>query len=76
MTLALACSGTQRAKGPPGPKLVVLIVVDQLPTWVFERDRKLFTGGFARMLREGGYVASAELPHANPFTAPGHAVIG
>jgi len=74
--LAFACSGTQRAKGPPGPKLVVLIVVDQLPTWVFERDRKLFTGGLARMLREGGYVAAAELPYANPFTAPGHAAIG
>ncbi len=57
------------------PKLVVLIVVDQLPTWIFERDRSLFKGGFARLLRDGGYVRAAELPYANPFTAPGHASI-
>jgi len=75
MLLALACSGSQRAKPRQGPKLVVLIVVDQLPTWVFERDKAQFTGGFARMLREGGYVPGAELPYANTFTAPGHAVI-
>jgi hypothetical protein len=74
--LALACSGTQRAKGPAGPKLVVLIVVDQLPSWVFERDKKLFTGGFARMLRDGAVVSAAELPYANSFTAPGHAALG
>ena len=58
------------------PKLVVLLVIDQLPTWAFERDRPLFSGGFARLLREGAYVRAAELPYANPFTAPGHATIG
>ncbi len=73
---ALACSAPQRAKPRQGPKLVVLIVIDQLPSWVFDRDKALFTGGLARMLRDGGYVPAAELPYANTFTAPGHAAIG
>lgn len=59
----------------PAPRLVVLIVIDQLPTWVFERDRALFTGGLARLLREGGYVKRGELPYASSFTAVGHASI-
>ncbi|MDB4963292.1 MAG: type phosphodiesterase/nucleotide pyrophosphatase [Myxococcales bacterium] len=57
------------------PKLVVLLVIDQLPVYAFERDRGLFRGGFARLLRDGAYAAG-ELPHANTFTAPGHATIG
>ncbi|MDX2092867.1 MAG: alkaline phosphatase family protein [Kofleriaceae bacterium] len=60
---------------PARPRLVVLIVIDQLPTWAFERDRALFKGGLARLLRDGGYVRAAELPYANTFTAPGHATI-
>ena len=61
--------------GGKRPRLVVLIVIDQLPTWTFERDAHLFTGGFARLLREGGYVGAGDLPYANTFTAPGHATI-
>ncbi len=57
------------------PKLVVLIVIDQLPSWAFERDRALYTGGLGRLLREGAYVRRARLPYANTFTAPGHATI-
>ena len=60
---------------PVRPKLVVLLVIDQLPSWAFERDRPLFRGGFARLLRDGAY-ATGELTHANTFTASGHASIG
>jgi predicted AlkP superfamily pyrophosphatase or phosphodiesterase len=58
------------------PKLVVLIVIDQWPTWVFERQQKLFSGGIGRLLREGAVVMNAELPYASTFTATGHASIG
>lgn len=54
---------------------MVLIVIDQLSSWAFERDRALFTGGLGRLLREGGYVRKGELPYANTFTSPGHATI-
>lgn len=79
LSLAIACSGPERVRAPANtapPKLVVLIVVDQLPTWAFERDRTLFHGGFARLLAGGGRVRAATIPYANPFTAPGHASIG
>lgn len=58
------------------PKLVVLIVIDQWPSWVFEKQQSVFTGGLARLLAEGAVVPAAELPYANTFTAPGHATIG
>jgi predicted AlkP superfamily pyrophosphatase or phosphodiesterase len=75
--LAGASCGPKAVPAPANaPKLVVLLVIDQLPTWAFERDRGMFTGGFARLLREGGYVRAAELPYANSFTAPGHATVG
>ncbi len=54
---------------------MVLIVIDQLPSWAFERDRALFTGGLGRLIREGGYVKNGQLPYANTFTSPGHATI-
>lgn len=62
------------APAPARPRLVVLVVIDQLPVWAFERDRPLFTGGLARLTREAAY-AVGELPYANTFTAPGHASI-
>ena len=60
---------------PEHPKLVVLIVIDQLPTWALDRDRHLYRGGLARLLHDGAY-ATAEIPYASTFTAPGHATIG
>jgi predicted AlkP superfamily pyrophosphatase or phosphodiesterase len=80
LTCVLALAGCSRqppaTPSPPAkPRLVVLVVIDQLPTWAFERDRALFKGGLARLLRDGAYVRAAELPYANTFTAPGHATI-
>lgn len=77
LALLAACS---RGSAPPPvrdePKLVVLIVIDQWPAWVFEKQKHLFTGGIGRLLREGAVVMNAELPYANTFTAVGHATIG
>ncbi len=78
LSLALAgCPGTERVSPPPPrlPRIVVLLVIDQFPTWTFDRDRALFRHGLARLLHEGGLVR-AELPYASPFTAVGHASIG
>jgi hypothetical protein len=57
------------------PKLVVLIVIDQLPAWTFEKQKPLLTRGFARLLRDGVYWSRAEFPYAYTYTAPGHAAI-
>jgi hypothetical protein len=57
------------------PKLVVLIVIDQWPSWVFERQQELFKGGIGRLLREGAVVMNGDIPYASTFTAAGHAAL-
>jgi predicted AlkP superfamily pyrophosphatase or phosphodiesterase len=56
------------------PKLVVLLVIDQLPAWAFTQKRPHLAGGFDRLLREGEWH-TGEHPSATTITAPGHAVI-
>lgn len=60
---------------PPAPKLVVLVVIDQWPSWGLQARKHLFTAGIGRLLREGAIVEAAEIPYANTFTAPGHATL-
>lgn len=57
------------------PKLVVLIVIDQLPAYTFEKFKPLLTHGIARLLRDGVYWHRAEYPYAYTYTAPGHAAL-
>src|SRR5690349_16612692 len=88
LALAAACGGPSTARrhrstpGLPGldeplrahPRLVVLLVVDQLPAWAFTRKRPELKGGFDRLLREGEWH-TGEHPSAATITAPGHALI-
>ncbi len=62
--------------GTPGgpPRLVVLVVVDQLPAWSFAIKRPHLTGGFDRLLREGAWHTGVH-PSVATLTAPGHALI-
>lgn len=55
--------------------MVVLLVVDQLPSWTFSRHKDTFRGGFARLIREGAYYPEAEYPYALTVTAIGHAAL-
>ena len=56
------------------PKLVIMIVVDQLSADLFAEYRPHFTGGFARL--SGGVVfPSGYHAHAATETCPGHATI-
>jgi predicted AlkP superfamily pyrophosphatase or phosphodiesterase len=80
LTALLVASCHHGGVAPSGqrtkPKLVVLVVIDQWPSWVFEKQRGLFKHGIARLLEEGGVVVEGELPYAGTFTAAGHAAIG
>jgi predicted AlkP superfamily pyrophosphatase or phosphodiesterase len=62
---------------PPleGPRLVVVISVDQMRADYVERFDDRFTGGFARLLRDGAVFGDAHQDHAMTSTAPGHATI-
>ncbi|HUH03994.1 MAG TPA: alkaline phosphatase family protein [Kofleriaceae bacterium] len=84
----LACKGSPEAPASapaaeptpapprPGLRLVVLLVIDQLPSWSFERDMQHVSSGIAR-LRDGGVLyPRARFPFANTYTATGHAALG
>ena len=75
VALAACLRGSPNPGARVKPKLVVLVVIDQWPSWVFERQQKLFKGGIGRMLREGGVVMHGELPYASTFTSCGHAAL-
>jgi len=66
------------AASPPsasGLRLVVLLVIDQLPSWSFDAALPSLDGGLARLVERGVHYPRAELPFANTFTAAGHAAI-
>ncbi len=82
-TLAVLAAGC--AKSPPRPPagpeptppaLVVLVVIDQWPSWGFEQRRDLYQHGLARLLREGVVLPRVAYPYTGTFTASGHATMG
>ena len=60
---------------PPRPKLVVVIVVDQLRADYLVRWKSQLTGGFATLSADGAVFDSAYEDHGITETAPGHATI-
>jgi len=64
-----------RAEQPPRPRLVVLVVVDQLPTRLLDAVRPLVREGLARLTSPDAARAVARYAHANTYTATGHATL-
>jgi len=62
-------------KTPPRPKLVVLLVVDQMRADYVEKFRGQWTGGLKRLVEEGAWFRDAAYPHAATETCAGHATI-
>lgn len=59
------------------PKLVVVIVVDQLRQDLLERYHDDFgTGGFRLFMEQGAWFSNTYYQYANTKTAPGHATLG
>jgi Type I phosphodiesterase / nucleotide pyrophosphatase len=67
---ALALPAQSRA-----PKLIVLIVVDQMRGDYVDRFQHEWTGGFHRLLTEGARFTHADYPYFNTVTCAGHATI-
>ena len=58
------------------PKLIVVVVVDQLRGDYLERYRNQFgEGGFRLFLDHGAYFSDCNYDYANTRTAPGHATL-
>jgi len=72
---ALLFSSCSRWFKPAAPKLAVVIVVDQMRYDYLVRFAGLFSGGLAKLLREGAVFTDAHHDHANTETAPGHATL-
>lgn len=67
---------SQRQGTYRGPKLVVLIVVDQFRYDYVERFDPYFgKDGFRRLIKEGSLFTNANYDYAQTYTAPGHACI-
>lgn len=74
-TTALGVGGGAGAIKGPRPRLVVLLIIDQLPEWAFAEKRPYLTAGFDRLLREGEWRIGQH-PSPATLTAPGHALLG
>lgn len=65
--------------GAPGPsaKLVIAVVIDQLPSWALPRyERLLYERGALRSaMTRGAYYEQARYDFAGTYTAPGHATL-
>lgn len=73
---AAAGEETAVAAVPEGtPRLVLIIVVDQMRSDYLERFDALLNHGLARLLREGIVFTDAHHFHAATETAPGHATL-
>jgi predicted AlkP superfamily pyrophosphatase or phosphodiesterase len=71
-----ALAPVQAAAGAAQPKLVVLMVVDGLPSEQVQRYRDQFgQGGFRRLLEQGASYSNAHQAHGITVTAIGHTAI-
>ena len=73
--LLIPLLGAQQS--PPGrrPRLVVVIVVDQMRGDYVERFRDQWRGGLRRLVDQGAWFHNAAYPYAGTETCPGHATV-
>ncbi|MFZ0736265.1 MAG: alkaline phosphatase family protein [Candidatus Acidiferrales bacterium] len=64
-----------KAAAPARPKLVVLIVVDQMRADYVDRFGEKWHGGLRRLMDHGAWFTNAAFPYAKTVTCAGHATI-
>ncbi len=74
--LCLLALSTASLAAPRPPRLVVLVIVDQLSASAFQPILARSTGGFRRLASEGFRVNELLYEAAPSQTAPGHATLG
>jgi type I phosphodiesterase/nucleotide pyrophosphatase len=70
-------SAATHAQGaaPGAPKLVVVLIADQMRADYLERGAPAMTGGLARIRERGAVFTQAAYPYLNTITCAGHATI-
>ena len=58
-----------------GPKLLVLLVVDQFRADYVETYGRQWSGGLRRLIDSGAWFTEAAYPYLNTVTCAGHATI-
>ena len=72
-----ASSAQAQPRAPKKPKLVILLVMDQVRAEYLTRYAPFFgEGGFKSLMRRGATFTNAHYSHATTYTGPGHALIG
>jgi predicted AlkP superfamily pyrophosphatase or phosphodiesterase len=66
----------QTRKDSGRPKLVVVLVVDQMRADYVDQFRHQWTGGLRRLLEHGAWFRQAAYPYLSTHTCVGHATIG
>jgi hypothetical protein len=78
--LVLVCTalltGHATAQGPAAPRLLVVLVVDQMRHDYLQRMAPHWTGGLKRLLTEGAVLDRNFYPYLQTVTCAGHATIG
>jgi predicted AlkP superfamily pyrophosphatase or phosphodiesterase len=75
-TLAHPARGAVQPTAPGAPKLVVILVADQMRGDYLERYSGRFTGGLRRLMEKGAWFQRAAYPYLNTITCAGHSTIG
>ncbi|HET7108785.1 MAG TPA: alkaline phosphatase family protein [Candidatus Acidoferrum sp.] len=70
-----AAAAPKKAEKPAKPKLVVLVVVDQMRGDYVDKFRGQWSGGLKRLLAEGAWFRAAAYPYAATETCVGHSTI-
>jgi predicted AlkP superfamily pyrophosphatase or phosphodiesterase len=66
-------SAAEAKQEPTRPKLVVLVVFDQMRGDYLQKWQPLYgEGGFKRLQKEGAWFTNCHYPYAYTLTAPGH----
>ena len=69
-------AGAAQPRPAGTPKLVVILVADQMRTDYLERYSGKFTGGLRRLTQDGAWFRRAAYPYLNTITCAGHSTIG
>jgi predicted AlkP superfamily pyrophosphatase or phosphodiesterase len=70
-----APSATKGTAVPARPKLIVMIVVDQMRADYLDKFQGQWSGGLKRLVEQGAWLRAAAYPYAATETCPGHATI-
>jgi hypothetical protein len=78
LTAALGAAGTAPAaqRPPDQPRLLVIVVIDQMRADYLDRYAKLWEHGLKRIRDEGAIFERGFYPYLNTVTCAGHATIG